>query len=180
MFSFADSTPAPEPGEEPLATVLGDLGGTALIIATIILVASFLHLLTARIISRAVKRWIVSGRSREDSIVDNPEQTVGDAMVSLLEQINTGIGDTTTGLLGAAMSLDTAASLLESGMGQPQTVYSAPITIETDGDTYDFNLVINTKEVDPKKLAKNVRAEIEAFMRTSTGRKIIQEISQGK
>jgi small conductance mechanosensitive channel len=76
MLPFADPTPTADPGEAPLSSVLGDLGGTALIIATIVLVATLLHLLTARIISRTVKRWIVSGRSREDSIVDNPEQTV--------------------------------------------------------------------------------------------------------
>ena len=53
-----------------------DFWGTAMTIAVIVGVAALLHLVTARIISRAVRRWIKSGRSRDDSLVDNPEETV--------------------------------------------------------------------------------------------------------
>jgi small conductance mechanosensitive channel len=76
MTALADPTPAPETGADTIGEVLGNFGGTALLIAITLGVASLLHLLSARIISRAVKRWIVSGRSREDALVDNPEQTV--------------------------------------------------------------------------------------------------------
>jgi small conductance mechanosensitive channel len=62
--------------EQPLSQVLGELGGTALTIAAIVGVAALMNFLVVRIISRAVKRWIVSGHSRDDSLVDNPEQTV--------------------------------------------------------------------------------------------------------
>ncbi len=50
--------------------------GSALTILGIVAVAALLHFLSARIISRAVRRWIKSGRSRDDSLVDNPEETV--------------------------------------------------------------------------------------------------------
>jgi moderate conductance mechanosensitive channel len=50
--------------------------GTSLSILVIIVVAAVLHLITARLISRAVKRWIESGRSRENDLVANPEETV--------------------------------------------------------------------------------------------------------
>jgi len=66
----------PPPAEESIGDTIGAFGGTALLIIITVGVATLLHLLTARIISRAVRRWIVSGRSREDSLVDNPEQTV--------------------------------------------------------------------------------------------------------
>ena len=52
------------------------LWGTSLSILIIVAVASVLHLITARVISRAVKRWIESGRSRENSLVERPEETV--------------------------------------------------------------------------------------------------------
>ena len=52
------------------------LWGTSLSILAIVAVASVLHLITARVISRAVKRWIESGRSRENSLVERPEETV--------------------------------------------------------------------------------------------------------
>ena len=50
--------------------------GVPLHIAIIVLVAAGLHLLGSRVINRAVKRWIESGRSREDSLTDTPEATV--------------------------------------------------------------------------------------------------------
>jgi moderate conductance mechanosensitive channel len=50
--------------------------GTSLSILAIIVVAAVLHLITARVIHRAVKRWIESGRSRENDLVANPEETV--------------------------------------------------------------------------------------------------------
>jgi moderate conductance mechanosensitive channel len=50
--------------------------GTSLSIAVILATAGILHLITARVISRAVKRWIESGRSRENDLVPNPEETV--------------------------------------------------------------------------------------------------------
>ncbi|MCU0301406.1 MAG: mechanosensitive ion channel family protein [Candidatus Nanopelagicales bacterium] len=50
--------------------------GIGLTVGLIIVVAALLHLLVARIINRAVKRWIASGHSRADSLVDNPEETV--------------------------------------------------------------------------------------------------------
>jgi small conductance mechanosensitive channel len=50
--------------------------GTSLSILGIIVAAAVLHLITARLISRAVKRWIESGRSRENDLVANPEETV--------------------------------------------------------------------------------------------------------
>jgi small conductance mechanosensitive channel len=49
---------------------------TPLNIVIIVAVAAIAHLIIARVISRAVKRWIDSGRSREDDLVANPEQTV--------------------------------------------------------------------------------------------------------
>ncbi|HYN56246.1 MAG TPA: mechanosensitive ion channel family protein [Motilibacterales bacterium] len=52
------------------------LWGNSLSILAIVAVASVLHLITARVISRAVKRWIESGRSRENDLVDRPEETV--------------------------------------------------------------------------------------------------------
>lgn len=45
-------------------------------ILVIVAVAALLHLIIARVISRAVKRWIESGRSRENDLVANPEETV--------------------------------------------------------------------------------------------------------
>jgi moderate conductance mechanosensitive channel len=50
--------------------------GTSLSIIVIIAAAAILHLITARVISRAVKRWIESGRSRENDLVANPEETI--------------------------------------------------------------------------------------------------------
>jgi small conductance mechanosensitive channel len=62
--------------ETPLSTWLGEIGGRVLVIAAIVGFAALMHVLVARLISRAVKRWIESGRSREDDLVANPEQTV--------------------------------------------------------------------------------------------------------
>jgi small conductance mechanosensitive channel len=55
---------------------LSGLGGAALRIAIIILVAAVVHFLGSRIIKRSVGRWIARGRSREDSLTDTPEATV--------------------------------------------------------------------------------------------------------
>jgi small conductance mechanosensitive channel len=44
-------------------------------IILIVIIAATLHIISSRIISRAVKRWIKSGHSRKDSLVDNPEET---------------------------------------------------------------------------------------------------------
>ena len=48
----------------------------ALNVAIIITVAAVLHFVGSRLIKRSVKRWIASGRSREDSLTDTPEATV--------------------------------------------------------------------------------------------------------
>jgi small conductance mechanosensitive channel len=61
--------------EDPLPWSQG-LWGTSLSIVIIVVIAALLHLITARVISRAVKRWIESGRSRENDLVANPEETV--------------------------------------------------------------------------------------------------------
>ncbi|MCU0282374.1 MAG: mechanosensitive ion channel family protein [Candidatus Nanopelagicales bacterium] len=50
--------------------------GVALTVVLIMVVAAVAHSITAAVINRAVKRWITSGRSRADSMVDNPEETV--------------------------------------------------------------------------------------------------------
>ncbi len=50
--------------------------GTVLTVALIVVSAAILHLVIARMIRTSVQRWIKSGRSREDNLVDNPEQTV--------------------------------------------------------------------------------------------------------
>jgi small conductance mechanosensitive channel len=50
--------------------------GRALSIVIIIGTAVLLHLFVMWATRRAVRRWIKSGRSREDNLVDNPEQTV--------------------------------------------------------------------------------------------------------
>ena len=68
MIHFADNADAPSWTQ--------GLWGTSLSILAIVAVASVLHLITARVISRAVKRWIESGRSRENDLVDRPEETV--------------------------------------------------------------------------------------------------------
>lgn len=61
--------------EDPLPWSQG-LWGASLSILIIVVVAAVLHLITARVIARAVKRWIESGRSRENDLVANPEETV--------------------------------------------------------------------------------------------------------
>jgi small-conductance mechanosensitive channel len=48
----------------------------ALSIIVILATAVVLHLFVVWATKRAVKRWIAAGRSREDDLVDNPEQTV--------------------------------------------------------------------------------------------------------
>ena len=68
MIPFAENADPP--------TWTQGLWGTSLSILAIVAVASVLHLITARVISRAVKRWIESGRSRENSLVERPEETV--------------------------------------------------------------------------------------------------------
>ena len=50
--------------------------GTALTVLIIVVSAAILHLVIARMIRGSVQRWIRSGRSREDNLIDNPEQTV--------------------------------------------------------------------------------------------------------
>lgn len=58
-------------------TAAGDtFWGRALSIVIILGTAVLLHLFVMWATRRAVKRWIASGRSREDDLVDNPEQTV--------------------------------------------------------------------------------------------------------
>jgi small-conductance mechanosensitive channel len=59
--------------EEP--TALQQFVSSSLSLGLILVFAALLHLLTARLINRAVKRWIASGKSRETSLVDNPEET---------------------------------------------------------------------------------------------------------
>ena len=50
--------------------------GVALSILIIILIAATLHIVVRFLTGRAVRRWISSGRSREDSFIDRPEETV--------------------------------------------------------------------------------------------------------
>ncbi|HEX6888955.1 MAG TPA: mechanosensitive ion channel family protein [Candidatus Nanopelagicales bacterium] len=64
------------PSAEETTSWRDGIAGTSLTIAVILGVAALSHLLVASAISRTVKRWIDSGRSREDSIVANPEETV--------------------------------------------------------------------------------------------------------
>ncbi len=64
----------------PLATdpteALDTSWGTPVVIAIIVGSAVVLHLLATHAIHRSVKRWIEAGRSREDSVLDAPEETV--------------------------------------------------------------------------------------------------------
>ena len=68
MLRFADSSAD--------TSWLAGFWGNLLSIAVIVAMAALLHYATARLISRTVKRWIAAGRSRADSLVDNPEETV--------------------------------------------------------------------------------------------------------
>jgi small conductance mechanosensitive channel len=60
---------------DPVGLIPGSWA-TPLNIMIIVGIAALTHLIVARVISRAVRRWIDSGRSREDDLVANPEQTV--------------------------------------------------------------------------------------------------------
>jgi small-conductance mechanosensitive channel len=50
--------------------------GTSLRVVLIMLIATVAHVVVGFLTSRAVRRWIASGRSREDSMIDRPEETV--------------------------------------------------------------------------------------------------------
>lgn len=63
---LADQADAAEGGFWERAISIGIILGTAVL----------LHLFVIWATNRAVKRWIKVGRSREDALVDNPEQTV--------------------------------------------------------------------------------------------------------
>jgi moderate conductance mechanosensitive channel len=68
---------APPTADEPAASGWADgIWGASLTVALIVAFATLLHVIVATVIGRAVKRWISSGRSRSDSLVDNPEETV--------------------------------------------------------------------------------------------------------
>lgn len=62
--------------EDAAPTILDGFWGRVVSIAIIIGVALLLHLFVIWATKRAVRRWIASGRSRDDALVDNPEQTV--------------------------------------------------------------------------------------------------------
>lgn len=61
---------------EETTTWWDGLWGGALTILIIVATAAVLHFMVRFLTHRAVRRWIASGRSREDSLVDRPEETV--------------------------------------------------------------------------------------------------------
>lgn len=75
MISLADDT-SNDTAPESFWEWLAGFSSTAISVLIVVGVASLLHLVGARIIKRSVKRWVASGRSREDSLADTPEATV--------------------------------------------------------------------------------------------------------
>ena len=75
MIPLADNT-SDDTAPETFWEWLAGFSGTAITVLIVVAVASLLHLIGARVIRRSVKRWVASGRSREDSMADTPEATV--------------------------------------------------------------------------------------------------------
>jgi small conductance mechanosensitive channel len=62
--------------DQPFWEWFASFWGEALFIVVVVVVATVLHVLGSRLISRSVDKWITSGRSRADALTDTPEATV--------------------------------------------------------------------------------------------------------
>ena len=62
--------------DQPLWEWFRNFWGETLFVVTVVVGSAALHFIGAKIIKRSVRKWIASGRSREDSMTDTPEATV--------------------------------------------------------------------------------------------------------